>query len=114
MEMCVADHHFLQSDRKTITNMKQMNMTQTITITLILLRNLRNPIVVKDQDIGIQTMPCLYSQHYKQFLMSNIKLDSKVYYNHLFDADACQPPRVPVKALAMHFQMPLVNDKVGF
>ena len=111
MEMCVADHHFLQSDRKTITNMKQMNMTQTITITLILLRNLRNPIVVKDQDIGIQTMPCLYSQHYKRF---NIKLDSKAYNNHLFDADACQPPRAPVIVLMMHFQMPSVNDKVSF
>ena len=46
--------------------------------------------------------------------MSNIKLDSKSYNNHLFDADACQPPRAPVKALAMHLQMPLVNDKVRF
>ena len=106
----VADHQF-QSDRKTITNMKQMNMTQKITITIILIRNLRNPIVVKDQDIGIQTRPYLYSQNYKRF---NIRLDSKAYDNHLFDADACQPPPAPVKALAMHFQMPLVNDKVSF
>ena len=84
-------------------------MRQTITITLILIRNPRNPIVVKDQDIGIQTRPYLYSQHY-----NNVKLDSKACNNHLFDADACQPPRALLKALTMHFQMQLVNDKVKF
>ena len=50
---------------------------------------------------------------YKRFLI-NVKLDSKAYNNHLFDADACQPPRALLKALIMHFQMQLVNDKVRF
>ena len=59
MEMYAADHQF-QSDRKTITNMKQTNMKQTITITLIMIRNLRHPIVVKKQDIGMQTRLYLY------------------------------------------------------
>ena len=48
------------------------------------------------------------------YIISNVKLDFKAYDNHLFDSDACQPPHAPVKALTMHFQMPLVNDKVSF
>ena len=55
----VADHQF-QSDRKMITNMKQTTMKQTIKITLIMIENLRKPIVVNDLDIGIQTRPYLY------------------------------------------------------
>ena len=58
----VADHQF-QSDRKMITNMKQTTMKQTIKITLIMIENLRKPIVVNDPDIGIQTRPYLYSQN---------------------------------------------------
>ena len=77
-----------------------------------MIENLRKPIVVNDPDIGIQTILSILSIWYGQ-IISNIKFDSKVY-NNLFDADACQPPRVPVKALTMHFQMRLVNDKVGF
>ena len=66
----VADHQF-QSDRKMITNMKQTTMKQTIKITLIMIENLRKPIVVNDPDIGIQTILSTLSILYSQ-IISNI------------------------------------------